>query len=145
MDDLAEGDEAELGERDDSIAVERGLEGEVEAGERLDRGQAPHAQCRLDPAVLAQGQLFREEDVHGFEGGDLALLEPAYDMIERFERPRGDGVGEGQRALSDPVARAMKDDLIVPQSLSALVDVDVAMTRLDMTLVSAFEDGMGGQ
>lgn len=71
-----------------AVASQRGLEREVEAGERLDRGQAPHAQCRLDPAVLAQGQLFREQDVHGFEGGDLAFLEPAHDMIERFERPR---------------------------------------------------------
>ena len=36
-------DELELGERQDAVAVERGLEGEVEAGERLDRGEARHA------------------------------------------------------------------------------------------------------
>lgn len=105
VDDLAAGDEAELGQREDSIAVERGLEREVEAGERLDRGQAPHAQCRLDPAVLAQGQLFREEDVHGFEGGDFALLEPAYDMIERFERPRH---LQADEVVADPVDRGWR-------------------------------------
>lgn len=38
----------------------------------------------------------------------------------------------------------MKNDLVVPQSMSALVDVDVAMTWLDMTLVPVFESRMGG-
>lgn len=33
-------DEGELGERKDALPVERRLEGEVEAGERLDRGEA---------------------------------------------------------------------------------------------------------
>ena len=88
VDDLGAVDEAELGEREDAVAVERGLEGEVEAGERLDRGQPPHAQRRLDAAVLAQGQLLGEQDVDGFERGDLALLEAAHDMVERFQRAR---------------------------------------------------------
>jgi hypothetical protein len=48
----------------------------------------PHAQRRLDAAVLAQGQFFRQQDVDGFERGDLALLEAGYDMVERFQRPR---------------------------------------------------------
>lgn len=68
--------EAEIVTRTTAIGVTNNLFGE---------GHLPYAD---DPAVLAQGQLFREEDVHGFEGGDLALLEPAHDMIERFERPR---------------------------------------------------------
>ena len=34
--DLGAVDELQLGERQDAVAVERGLEGEVEAGERLD-------------------------------------------------------------------------------------------------------------
>ena len=54
MDDLVARDEPELGERQDAIAIERGLEREVEPGERLDRRQAAHAQRRLDAAVLAQ-------------------------------------------------------------------------------------------
>ena len=40
VDDLGAVDELELGERQDAVAVERGLEGEVEAGERLDGGAA---------------------------------------------------------------------------------------------------------
>ncbi len=59
VDDFSTGDEAELGERQDSIAVERGLEGEVEAGEGFDGSEASHAQRGLDPAVLAKGVLDR--------------------------------------------------------------------------------------
>jgi hypothetical protein len=65
-----------LGERQDAIAVERGLEGEVEAGKRLDRGEAAHAQRHLDAAVLAQRQFLGEQDVDGLERADLAALEP---------------------------------------------------------------------
>ena len=39
-------DELQLGERQDAVAVERGLEGEVEAGERLDGGQPRQQQAR---------------------------------------------------------------------------------------------------
>jgi len=83
--DLAAGDEAQLGECQDAIAVERGLEREVEAAERLDGGKAPHAQRCLDPAVLAQGQLLGEQDVDGLECADLGVLQAAYDLIERFQ------------------------------------------------------------
>jgi hypothetical protein len=38
--DLGAIDELELGERHDAVLVEQGLEGEVEAGERLDGGRA---------------------------------------------------------------------------------------------------------
>ena len=48
VDDLTAIDELELGEGEDALAVERGLEGEVEAGEGLDRREAAHAQRRLD-------------------------------------------------------------------------------------------------
>ena len=36
-------DEVQFGQRQDAVAIERRLEGEVEAGERLDRGQPRHA------------------------------------------------------------------------------------------------------
>lgn len=88
VDDLAALDEAELGECQDAVAVERGLEGEVEAGERLDGGEPAHAQGRLDPAVLAQGEFLRQQNVDGLEGCNLALFEPAHDMVERFEGAR---------------------------------------------------------
>jgi len=44
-------DEAELRQGEYPIAIERKLEGEVEAGERLDRRKPAHSQCGLDPAV----------------------------------------------------------------------------------------------
>ena len=43
VDDLSTIDEVEAGERHDPFAVERGLEREVEAGERLEDGQSGHA------------------------------------------------------------------------------------------------------
>ena len=42
VDDLGAVDEVELGERQDAVAIERGLEGEVEAGERLDGREPCH-------------------------------------------------------------------------------------------------------
>ena len=54
MDHLGAIDEVELGERQDALAVERGLEGEVEAGQRLDGRQPRQREGRLDAAVLAQ-------------------------------------------------------------------------------------------
>ena len=44
--DLGAVDELQLGERQDAVAVERGLEGEVEAGERLDGGEPRHHRAR---------------------------------------------------------------------------------------------------
>jgi hypothetical protein len=40
VDDLAVIDKLELGQGEDTLAIKRGLEREVEAGEGLDRGQA---------------------------------------------------------------------------------------------------------
>ena len=88
MDHFAAGDEAELGQGEDAIPIERRLEGEVEAGEGLDRRQATHAQGRLDATVLPQGQLFGEQDVDGLQAADLALLEASHDVIERLQRTR---------------------------------------------------------
>ena len=44
----------EFGKRQDAIAIERGLEREVEAGERFDGGQPRHAQRRPDTPIVAQ-------------------------------------------------------------------------------------------
>ena len=86
MDDLVPRDEPELGEGQDAIAIERRLEREIEPGDRLYGGETAHAQCGLDAAVLAQGQLVGEQDVDRFQGADLALLEAAHDAVERLER-----------------------------------------------------------
>ena len=87
MDHLAAVDEVELGQGEDPVAVERGLEAEVEAGERLDGRQPGHHQRRLDPAVLAQREFLGEQAVDRLERGDLAPLELAHDGIERSPAP----------------------------------------------------------
>jgi hypothetical protein len=63
VDDLVACDEPQLGQRQDPVAVERGLEGEVKPGERLDGSEAAHSQRCLHAAVLAQRQLLGEQDV----------------------------------------------------------------------------------
>ena len=67
MDDLVAVDELELGEGQDTVAVERGLEGEVEAGQRLDGGEPGHHQRRLDAPALAHGQLLGEQGIDGVQ------------------------------------------------------------------------------
>ena len=47
--------EVELSECQDAVAVERWLEGKVEAGQCLDDAQPGHLQCRLDAAGLTEG------------------------------------------------------------------------------------------
>ena len=54
-------DELQSGERHDAVLVERGLEGEVEAGEGLDRRELGHLDRHFDAAVLAEGELFGEQ------------------------------------------------------------------------------------
>jgi hypothetical protein len=53
MDHLRPLDELQLGQRHDAVFIERWLEGEVEAGERLDGGQPGHHQDGLDASALA--------------------------------------------------------------------------------------------
>jgi hypothetical protein len=88
VDDLGTVDEVETGERHDPVAVERGLEREVEAGERLDDGQSSHAQCRLDPAALAQAEFLGEEIVDRLDAVDRALLDAAQRGVQHLERTR---------------------------------------------------------
>ena len=88
MDDLGALDEVEAGEREDAIAVERRLEREVVAGQRLDHRQSGHAQGRFDPTVLTQRQLFAQELVECFDAIDRALLDTPQSRIEDLERAR---------------------------------------------------------
>lgn len=81
-------DEGEFGECEDPLPVERGLEGEVEASERLDRGEASQRQCGLDAAALANRQILDEELIEGFDAIDLALLDTAERRVEHFQGPR---------------------------------------------------------
>jgi hypothetical protein len=78
-------DELELSKRHDAIAIERRLEGEVEPFEGLGRGQPGGGHGDADPPALADGEFFGQQGVDGLEGGELALLDLLYGMIERFE------------------------------------------------------------
>ena len=88
MDGLGAIDELQSGERHDAVLVERGLEGEVEAGEGLDRRELGHLKRHFDAAVLAQRQFLGEQGVNGLDGGDLAALDAAHGDIEDFECAR---------------------------------------------------------
>ena len=79
----------ELGERHDAVAVERGLEGEVEAGERLDRWAAgPCASAVLMRRLSRSGEFLGEQIVDGLDAVDLALLDAAQGGVEDFQRAR---------------------------------------------------------
>jgi len=77
-------DEAEGRERLDLLALQRGLEAEVEVGERLHRREpaAPHR--RLEPAVVAQGDLGAEDSGDRL-GGAEAAIDAGEHGVETFE------------------------------------------------------------
>ena len=88
VDDLVAADEVEPGQGEDAVAVERGLEREVEPGQRLDGEQPAHLESRLDPAALAQAEFLIEQAVDRLESGDLAALELAQQVLQHFESTR---------------------------------------------------------
>ena len=88
MDDLGATDEVELGERRDALAVERRLEAEVEALERLDRQELGGAQGHVDPSAFAGHVFLAQQRVDRLDGGDLAALEPLNGMIQSLHRTR---------------------------------------------------------
>jgi hypothetical protein len=88
VDDLSTVDEVEPSECHDPVAVERGLEREVEAGERFEDGQSGHAQRRPRPAVLAQAEFLGEPIVDRLDTVDFALLDAAQRGVEHLERTR---------------------------------------------------------
>ncbi len=102
MDDLGTGDEVELGERHDAIAIEGGLKGEVEALQRLRWHEPGGLERDADPAGLAGGVLLRQQDIDGLEGTDLAALELAHGVIERLQRA---GHAQADQAGADAIER----------------------------------------
>ena len=88
VDHLVPIDELQLGQSEDAVAVERGLEGEVEAGQGFDGDQAPHLERGLDAADFAQGEFLAEQGVDRFQRADLAALELAHGVVENFQGPR---------------------------------------------------------
>ena len=100
-------DEAERVQALDLLALERGLEGEVEIGERLDRRQAGGAHRGDEPAIVAQRDLRAEESLDGDGALELAAVERTQDVVEGFERTgefeirelRAHAVAEGERRM----------------------------------------------
>src|SRR5262249_39908113 len=86
--DLVALDKLQLRQGEDPVAVERGLKGEVEAGQGFDAGQASHFERRLDAPAFTQRKLLAEKGFDCFERANLAAFELAYRVIEDFERPR---------------------------------------------------------
>ena len=86
MHDLGAGDEVELGQRHDAIAVEGRLEREVEALQRLGRREPGGFERDADAAGLAGGVLLRQQGVDGLERADLSALELAHGVIQRLQR-----------------------------------------------------------
>jgi hypothetical protein len=81
---------------EDPVAVERGLEGEVEADQGLDADQAPHFERRLDAPPFAQGELLAEKGVDRLQRADLAAFELTHRVIEHLERTRHlEGIASG--------------------------------------------------
>ena len=83
------------------MAVERGLEREVEALQGLDRGQAGGVQRHLDPAALAGGVFLEQQLIDRVEGGELALLEALQHLVEDLECARH---AQADQGVADPHA-----------------------------------------
>ena len=82
-------DELELGQRQDAVAIERGLEGEVEAGERFDRRSgAPCSSAVLTRRFSRKREFLDQQLVEGLDAVDLALLDAPQGGVEHFERAR---------------------------------------------------------
>ena len=77
-------DEVEPGQSQDAVAVERGLEPEVETSERLDGGEPCHLQGGLDPSLLANGDLLGEQRVDCLDRADLATLDLLDEAVQGF-------------------------------------------------------------
>ena len=96
MDHLMAVDEVELCQGENAVAVQRGLEREVKARQRLDRGQPGHRQRRLDAAPVADGEFLGQQGINRLKRRDFTALELRHDMIQHLQRPRhaqGDEMG----------------------------------------------------
>ena len=111
MHDLGPGDEVELGEGQDPAAIERGLEGEVEALERLGRREPGGLERHGDAAAFAGGMLLGQQAIDGLERGELAALDPAHGVVEGLQGP---GHAQADQARADPVQRLAHDAALSP-------------------------------
>ena len=81
-------DELQSGERQNTVLVERGLEGEVEACEGFDRRELGHLDGHFDAAVLPDGELFGQQRVDSLDGADFTALDAAQGDVEDFQGAR---------------------------------------------------------
>ena len=95
---LAAVDEAEFGQGEDAVAVEAGLEAEVEGLQGLDPGQARGHQLGADTPGFAPAIFFTEQAVEGFQGGELLAFHLVEDIVEDFQ---GSGHLEVDQVLFD--------------------------------------------
>jgi hypothetical protein len=100
---LAVLDEVAGGEGLDLLAVERGLEREVEAGQGLEGEQPAHLERGPDPPTFAQGQFLTQQRLQRLRRADLTAFQAAQDMIEHLQRPRH---FEADEVAADPVNQA---------------------------------------
>ena len=105
MDDLVLVDEVQAGQGHDAVAVERGLEREVEARQRLDGGQPRHLESSLDTPPLPHGDLLGEQGVDCLDGAELAALELLDDALERFQGARH---AQADEVVPDPLDRVLR-------------------------------------
>ena len=95
-------DEVELCERKDPVAVERRLEREVEAGQRLDGGQTRHLPRRLDPAAFANGDLLGQQRLDRLDRTELTTLELLDYMLKRLQGARN---AQADQVTADAIDR----------------------------------------
>src|ERR1700733_1384140 len=107
MDDFGAIDELQLGERHDAIFVQRGLERKVEAGKRLDCGQARHLESHFDATVLSYCEFLNKKKIDVFDRRRFAALHAAYRDVEDLEGARHLQTDEiALDAIDDGLARA---------------------------------------
>ena len=91
---LAALDEAELVQALDLLAAQRRLKGEIEVAELLDDRQSAGAHRGLQPPVIAQLNLRREQLLDRLGRGERAAIDAVENRVERFEGARHPQVRE---------------------------------------------------
>src|SRR5689334_1231794 len=79
-------DEAELVETLELLLPERRLEGEIELGEPLDRGQPTGAHRGLQASVVAQLNLRAEQLLDRFGSGERRTIDTVENRVEGLQR-----------------------------------------------------------
>lgn len=95
-------EESERVEALDLLALDAGLEAEVEVPERLHDRQSGTAHRRLQAPRIPERDVGAQELGQCLTGGELAAVDTAEDVIQGLQRPRHLEVGE---LVAQPVAQ----------------------------------------